>query len=199
MSENKYSYWGSTFTFIFFYLLITWFWTNTVADSLNKWSGNVLIPELQKEVPPSSISWELWDYFSRAGGAKTQMAFCGLMAIFYNQKTESAVLIVNLALQIFVVDAWKTYEHAPRPFWVHDFIKSSKCYTQFGNPSGHSIAAAYFAMYIYFFYVKKQSDFEHYMCEDDFGNRIKSAKLFDKKSTGNSQFHERLPIKQYEI
>jgi len=77
------------------------------------------------------------------------------MAIFYNQKTESAVLLINLALQIFVVDAWKTYEHSPRPFWVYDNITGGKCYTQFGNPSGHSIAVAYFAMYVFFFYVRK--------------------------------------------
>ena len=81
MSE-KYSYWGSTFTFLFFYLLLTWFWTNTVADSLQKWSGKTLIPFLQKDI--SSFSWTCWKYFSKSGGAVTQMAFAAGMAIFYN-------------------------------------------------------------------------------------------------------------------
>jgi hypothetical protein len=83
-----------------------------------------------------------------------------------------------------VVDAWKTYEHAPRPFWVYENIKSGKCYSQFGNPSGHSIAVAYFAMYVFIFYVIKQSDFEFFMSEDDYGNRIKSKNLFVNKITG---------------
>lgn len=102
-----------------------------------------------------------------------------------------------MAIQIFIVDAWKTYLHAPRPFWVYDNIVSAKCYTQFGNPSGHSISAAYFAMYVYFMYVAEQSDYEYQFSEDDDGNRIKMKNLFVNKQKGSIKYTERVPRIQY--
>lgn len=106
-------------------------------------------------------------------------------------------MVVNLAIQTFVVDAWKTYEHAPRPFWVYDNIHGVKCYTQFGNPSGHSIAASYFAYYVYFMYVRELSDFEFYFSEDDDGKKIQQSELFTTKMSNGVKYTLRKSSQQY--
>eukprot|EP00347_Sterkiella_histriomuscorum_P014189 403361826 len=46
----------------------------------------------------------------------------------------------------------KSLYHEPRPFWVSSDIKPQKCRTDFGNPSGHSMATSFFWVSLYLHY-----------------------------------------------
>ena len=76
------------------------------------------------------------------------------LAIFESESIEAPVAVINFTVTIFLVFFFKMFHHQARPFWVYDDIKTGTCYTQFGDPSGHSINAAYFANYIYFAYIR---------------------------------------------
>jgi hypothetical protein len=43
----------------------------------------------------------------------------------------------------------KNVHHDPRPFWANEEIQPIKCYAEYGNPSGHSLLASFFAMYLF--------------------------------------------------
>lgn len=52
----------------------------------------------------------------------------------------------------------KNVHHDPRPFWVNEDIDPVKCYTEYGNPSGHSVCASFFAMYLFVKLVESKSE-----------------------------------------
>lgn len=85
------------------------------------------------------------------------MTFIYLRIIIFND-IESFILSVFFSIQLFVVLVLKLFHSAPRPAWIHPEIEPSTCYGEFGNPSGHTVTAAHFTMYLYFVYVLKTYD-----------------------------------------
>lgn len=66
------------------------------------------------------------------------------------------------------MSVFKNLHHSPRPFWIESKIKAVTCYDEFGNPSGHSLIAAHFTMYLFFT--------KFYSNNDASNNRIKVLK-----------------------
>jgi membrane-associated phospholipid phosphatase len=56
-----------------------------------------------------------------------------------------AVLALNLGLQGYL----KIFYADPRPYMVSGDIKPISCSREFGNPSGHSLAASFFAVAVF--------------------------------------------------
>jgi membrane-associated phospholipid phosphatase len=101
-------------------------------------------------VVPDSFSWELWHYYTHIGASVVQCLFMGLNILLFPTRPLTFALTANFCIQLFWTNVLKMYHHSPRPFWVNEQITPDSCYTQFGNPSGHSIFAAFFAMYLYY-------------------------------------------------
>ena len=145
------------------------------------WSTEAAIPYLQHDVVvPDSTAWRVWNFFTKyIGGGTTQLLVIIYIYIrqigmergdtnkntkrntnFSNDSGESPqVLLIGFTLELFLVTFLKNWHHSPRPFWVNNqeqhttTIHPNKCYTQFGNPSGHCLFAAYFATYLFVVYI----------------------------------------------
>ena len=131
-------------------------------EALFEWSTYHLIPSLQLSIQPASAAWSTWNFFTNfiAGGI-FQILFTVFNVILLNSRSETQFLTCGLIIELFFMGALKNLHHSPRPFWVNyyggqpgDGIYVKSCITQFGNPSGHSLFAAYFSMYLFFAYVK---------------------------------------------
>ena len=80
--------------------------------------------------------------------------------------TVALVIVFNLTHKMSALYLWtsfgmicylnaailKSLYHEPRPFWVSSDIKPQKCRTDFGNPSGHSMATSFFWVSLYLHY-----------------------------------------------
>ena len=103
----------------------------------------------------------MWHYYTRIGGPTLQIIYFVINLIFNPSKIETIVLVINLSLEIFVMTIFKVWHYQARPFWENGEVKSDACYTQFGNPSGHSSFASFFAMFLfykYFIKIEKKSN-----------------------------------------
>jgi len=81
--------------------------------------------------------------------------------IFNPSKIETMVLVINLSVELFVMTLFKVWHHQARPFWENSEVRADACYTQFGNPSGHSSFASFFAMFLFYKYFIKVEDKEN--------------------------------------
>ena len=115
-------------------------------EPLFQWSG-IEIPALQKDLP--SAVWGFWNFYTHIGGGVLQIVYFAINLIFNPSKTETFVLAVNLAIELFLMTITKVWHYEARPFWAFSDVRAGACYTQFGNPSGHSLFAAFFAMYLF--------------------------------------------------
>jgi hypothetical protein len=115
-------------------------------NPLFKWSG-VEIPALQKGLPSSE--WKFWDFYTHIGGGLLQVVYFAIHLVFNPNKNETVVLSVNLSIELFLMTITKVWHHQARPFWAYSDVRAGACYKQFGNPSGHSLFSAFFAMYLF--------------------------------------------------
>ena len=97
----------------------------------------------------------MWHYYTHIGGGALQIIYFVVNVIFNPSKIETMVLVINLSLEIFVMTIFKVWHHQARPFWENGEVKADACYTQFGNPSGHSSFASFFAMFLFYKYFIK--------------------------------------------
>jgi membrane-associated phospholipid phosphatase len=84
-----------------------------------------------------------------------QYIVISLMLVFNHESDETLYLLCSTSIEIWFVSIFKVLMQSPRPYWVTDTIKpmDSKCKTNFGSPSGHSISCAFFTTYIYFSFI----------------------------------------------
>ena len=101
--------------------------------------------------------WKLQKVYSNTGGSVFQDLYMLAHLALFEQFEESIVLCCNLAVQVFVIGFFKTLHAEPRPFWVDKDIIPGGCTNQFGNPSGHSLTALFFSLYLWNKHFKKQS------------------------------------------
>ena len=67
--------------------------------------------------------------------------------IFYAESSDCLILAANFSIQMFIIVLFKLIHHESRPFWALE--NTTFCFSQFGNPSGHCLNSAFFAMYLY--------------------------------------------------
>lgn len=74
-------------------------------------------------------------------------------AIVFNLVPKPAALFIFSAyyLMDFVKNLFKSWYAEPRPYWISNDITSSKCWTGFGNPSGH-MCGTVFVLFTLFFH-----------------------------------------------
>jgi membrane-associated phospholipid phosphatase len=89
------------------------------------------------------------------GGGVLQTIYVLINLIFNPSKIDTFILVINFSVELFVMTIFKVWHHQPRPFWQYSEIRADACYTQFGNPSGHSSFASFFAMYLFYKYFVK--------------------------------------------
>ena len=119
-------------------------------EPLFQYSKDTLIPALQESVPPNSVSWDVWWAYTHIGGSVLQILWLVTCMMLYPTDPMTFALLTNFNVQIFLINFFKMFHHNPRPFWINTEIHPATCYTQFGNPSGHSVCAIYFSMYLFF-------------------------------------------------
>lgn len=57
-------------------------------------------------------------------------------------------LILLMTLSGFMMTSTKLLLHDPRPYMVDDRINAKSCYHEYGNPSGHSVMAAVYPIFV---------------------------------------------------
>lgn len=82
------------------------------------------------------------------------------MVVFQNDHIITVQMVVYFMVEVFMLCFFKNIHHSPRPFWLSEEIRPQKCSDEFGNPSGHSLIASHFAMYLFFSFVHKQKSNE---------------------------------------
>lgn len=96
-----------------------------------------------------------------AGGA-IQIIYIVIRIFFADSSSETAFVLIGLVIEMSFMMGFKNLHHRPRPFWDNYYVGNpgdgngvfpADCISQFGNPSGHSIFAGYFSMYIFFAYI----------------------------------------------
>ena len=130
-------------------------------QSLFDFSTFTLIPSLQNKIQPLTAGWNFWNFFtSFIAGGILQIAFIVANVILLNSNAETQFLVIGIVVELFFMGALKNFHHSPRPFWVNYYqgtpgegVFVKQCTSQFGNPSGHSLFASYFSMYIFFAYL----------------------------------------------
>jgi len=130
---------------------------------LFKWSTDTAIPAIQSVIVPGTFQWDAWHAFTdKIAGGKLQILYIVYRCFVKTEHSESVFVTIAFVLEMFWMTGLKNMHHSPRPFWDNYYsnkpgdgkgIYPGKCPSQFGNPSGHSICAAYFSMYIFFAYI----------------------------------------------
>lgn len=103
--------------------------------------------------------WNFWNIYTNIGGGTLQIIYMVVYAVFFSKENDGVLLAVNMSIEMFLMTSLKIFHFQARPFWAFEDIIPGACYSQFGNPSGHSITAIFFAMYLWqrwFIQIKKE-------------------------------------------
>jgi len=103
------------------------------------------------------------------------------MLIWKPSRNISIALVFNIWVEEFFTAFLKTFHHSPRPFWVYNNITPDVCQVEFGNPSGHSQDASYFAMYVFFYWILNKGQKTVRLLEED------QLPLAEENALNNSQ------------
>lgn len=149
-SDKKTDSWGwigfKSAIILFGYILIIGI-SYSYGPPLFEWSLQE-IPRQQKTITVGEE--EMWKVLTNyISGGSVQILIFVIASAFHSRGHEAVVLGVNLSIQICVIFILKVGQTMPRPFWVNKEIKPSKCYYEFGNPSGHALMAVFFALYLF--------------------------------------------------
>ena len=112
------------------------------------WSG-IHIPEMQKyQDAKSKMAWHIFTTF--LGGGVPQIVYVVASIVTDRNNQHNVILLVNFSIELFIMNFLKLMHAQERPFWVYkDIQPDASCIEQFGNPSGHSLFAAFFSMYLW--------------------------------------------------
>ena len=65
-----------------------------------------------------------------------------LLMLYYAltfQKVKTLAFILYFILITYICSIMKIFYHDPRPYWEDSSIEAKECYSEYGNPSGHSM------------------------------------------------------------
>ena len=114
---------------------------------LYDWSVDEMIPHIQaRHSDDLQASFETWHSFSNWALKILRTLPIVTFYCILSQRTRSLyyalILIVTLFFSVFL----KVISHDARPFWDSDQVMTYKCTSQYGNPSGHTLAAFTFTL-----------------------------------------------------
>lgn len=73
------------------------------------------------------------------------IVLAAIMIIFYSispMKIKSLAFLLFFFLITYILSILKMIYNDPRPYWSDDRVKAFECYSEYGNPSGHSMMGA---------------------------------------------------------
>lgn len=121
--------------FLLIYIIADCFFRESAFEDSNKFASSA-----QKE-----LNGKFFEYFF--------IIFCDillppvvavLLIIYYvliKGKVHAIAFLIYFCLTAYLISILKMIYHDPRPYWVTKTVENFECYTEFGNPSGHSLAA----------------------------------------------------------
>ena len=87
----------------------------------------------------------------------------GVCFYFYKQRHRAFYYVMVFSTLKFIKDTFKLFYHDPRPFWVYTDIKSFRCSTSYGNPSGHAMETSGMLMTVFLDYCRYYTNSEDYL------------------------------------
>jgi membrane-associated phospholipid phosphatase len=106
------------------------------------------IPSLQSWFEDKPTAIKFWEVFSSLGGG-SEMAALTVITFLCGSRPKFIYYLAAFSLDKSLVGLMKQLYHDPRPFMVDTTIHAYHCSKEFGNPSGHSSAAALIATLLY--------------------------------------------------
>lgn len=89
-----------------------------------------------------------WLFQTRLGGGK-ELKFLTVFGLIFCNRSRALYYLAVITIYEFFLGEFKMLYHDPRPYMVETSIKPVYCSREFGNPSGHSLAAALFSIVVF--------------------------------------------------
>ena len=116
------------------------------AEPLFEWS----LHEIERQQAGlSAAKWDFWAFFSGLGALVVQFVYILFWVLIRPGHPDAVIVLVNLAIEMLVLTAFKVVQRGSRPWWVNGNIRTESCKIDFGNPSAHTVTAAFFTMYLF--------------------------------------------------
>lgn len=107
------------------------------------------IPDLQKHFIHNELILKGIHMLSSCGGGLEMVALC-LITFLAGKRAKFFYYLTAFCIDKSLINVLKLVYSYPRPFMVTQNIHCISCSHEFGNPSGHSSAAALFTILLYF-------------------------------------------------
>lgn len=138
MKSNKFPIWKIVLIHIFFISLI-------VLDIVFK--GDIFENNISFTIFIQKHSNKIADYIFLIFCNLVHPVTVSIISIIYyvvsTFKIDALIFILNLNFISYISSILKIIYHDPRPYWIESQIEAKECYMEFGNPSGHSLAATF--------------------------------------------------------
>lgn len=133
---------------LFSYIIADCFFRNSAFDDSNKFTIS-----LQNKIG-SSFTDALFIIFC---DILTPIVMAALLIMYYilaPGKIKTLSFIIYFLFTIYFTSLLKMFYHDPRPYWEEPEVKAKECYTEYGNPSGHSLSAILLFGMIWYRYLR---------------------------------------------
>ena len=131
---SKYLYFANSLIWLIIILFTEPLYNQSLFDeSLN------LIPQLQHGA--SNFKIKMWYLFSNVTFYASLLAPILVFLLIFQQRARAFYYVMVFGVALLVTNVMKLKYHQARPFWVSEDVQALSCSSQYGNPSGHSLAA----------------------------------------------------------
>lgn len=124
----------------------------------------------------------------------TPIVMAALLIMYYilaPGKIKTLSFIIYFLFTIYITSLLKMFYNDPRPYWEDPEVKAKECYTEYGNPSGHSLSAILLFGMIWYRYLRHFVQKNKIICclnyykvyED---KNMKNILIVDREEMGNN-------------